>query len=416
MSTRWLILGLLFFQLTAVRHVMAQGILFPSAGAVNRAMSGASTAAPLDAAGATYWNPATMSAFTGTEILVGGDFVHGDTFLATSVQALDSAGETRSESGLSAAPVIGVISHPRNSSYTFGLGIYSLLGRTANFPGTDSNPVLAPYDPPNSFGFGPVSASATGLQVSALMSKQLSRYMAVGGGLTVSSVNLSFDPALFAERNPNGTHPPATNGRDRWGAGFQIGLFYSDREKWNFGASFKSEQWFETFRYHSEDSIGRARELELQFALPSIFSFGVGYQASDRALLAVDVRRFDYGHAELFGNTPESGGLGWRSIWAFAVGAHYRVNDSLALQVGYLYNQNPIPERSTFFNIQLPAINTNSVSAGLTVGLTESVDIVGSAVYAFPHRNRSSILEIPGTVVQLEQDLGTFSLGLRFRL
>ncbi|MGH9463604.1 MAG: outer membrane protein transport protein, partial [Vicinamibacteria bacterium] len=229
MSNRWLIPGLsfTFLQLAVVPNGIAQGVIFPSVGAVNRAMSGASTAAPLDPAGATYWNPATMSAFTQTEIYVGGDFVYGDTFMASSAEFLGAAGENRSDSGLSAAPVIGVISRPGNSSYTFGLGIYSLLGRTVDFPGDSSNPVLAPFDPPRSFGFGPVSASLTGLQVSMLMSKQLSRYIAVGGGLTVDSVSLSLDPALFADRNANGTYPPATNSRPRWGSGFQVGIYYS---------------------------------------------------------------------------------------------------------------------------------------------------------------------------------------------
>jgi len=162
MSTRWLLLGLSFL-LTAAPNVVAQGILFPAVGATNRAMSGASTAAPLDPAGATYWNPATMSAFETTEIFVGGDFTYGDTFLASDVEFLDSAGENRSDSGLSAAPVIGLVSRPGNSTYTFGLGIYSFLGRTIDFPGSSNNPILAPYNPPNSFGFGPVSASATGL-------------------------------------------------------------------------------------------------------------------------------------------------------------------------------------------------------------------------------------------------------------
>ncbi len=416
MSTRWLILGLSFLQLTVVPNVIAQGIIYPAAGAVNRAMSGASTAAPLDAAGATYWNPATMSAFTGTEIFVGGDFVYGDTFLASGVAATDSIGENRSDSGLSAAPVIGVISRPGDSTYSFGLGIYSLLGRTIDFPGSNTNPILTAYNPPNSFGVGPVSTSLTGLQVSMLMSKQISRYMAVGGGLVVNSVNLALDPAFFAARNPNGTFPPATNGRPRWGAGFQVGLFYSDRETWNFGASFKSQQWFETFHYNSKFPNGLARDLELQFSLPSIFSFGVGYNLSDKTLISGDVRRFDYANTDLFGDTPETGGLGWESIWSFAVGVHHGVNDSVSIQAGFLFNQNPIPAGATLSNIQLPAINTKSLSAGVTVALTESVDIVGSAVYAFTHRNRSTILEIPGTAVQLKQDLGTFSLGLQFRL
>ena len=39
-----------------------QGIIMPGAGAVNRAMAGASTAAAIDAAGAGYWNPATIGA------------------------------------------------------------------------------------------------------------------------------------------------------------------------------------------------------------------------------------------------------------------------------------------------------------------------------------------------------------------
>jgi long-chain fatty acid transport protein len=406
MSKRWLICGLLLLLSTDVRNALAQGIMFPSAGAINRAMSGASTAAPLDALGATLWNPATMSAFTKPEIVVGGDFVYGDTFLATGVVG-SGAGENRSDSGLAAAPVIGVISRPKDSTFTYGLGIYSILGRTIDFRGSESNPILTPFDPPNSFGVGPVSADLSGLQVALLMSKQVSETVSVGGGLTVNAVSLSLDPAFFATRNSNGTFPAATNSRPNWGAGFEVGVFYSDHEKWNFGASFKSEQWFETFKYNAKDEIGRAR---------SIFSFGVAYNASQKTMIAGDVRRFEYARADLFGDSPEEGGLGWRSIWAFAAGVHHRFNEMVSAQFGYLYNQTPIPDAATIFNMQLTAINTNSISAGVTVALTNAVDIMGSAVYAFTHRNRGTILEIPGTAIQIMQELGTFSLGLRFRL
>ena len=147
MSKRWLIGGLLLLLSTDVPSAMAQGILFPSVGAINRAMSGASTAAPLDAAGATYWNPATISAFPKQEIFVGGDFVYGDTFLATGVVG-STAGENRSDSGLAAAPVIGVISRPKDSTFTFGLGIYSILGRTIDFRGSDTESNLETLRPP----------------------------------------------------------------------------------------------------------------------------------------------------------------------------------------------------------------------------------------------------------------------------
>ncbi len=415
MSKRWLISGLLLILSTNVPGAMAQGILFPSVGAVNRAMSGASVAAPLDAVGATYWNPATISSFAKQEIFVGGDFVYGDTFLATGVVG-GTAGENRSDSGLAAAPVIGVISRPKDSSFTFGLGIYSILGRTIDFRGSDTNPILRPFDPPRSFGVGPVSAELSGLQVSMLMSKQVSDTISVGGGLIVNSVSLDLDPAFFASRNSNGTFPAATNSRPNWGAGFQVGVFYDSRDKWKFGAAFKSQQWFETFKYNSKDQIGRARELNLEFALPSILTFGVGYQASRSTLIAADVRYFNYANTPLFGHSPEVGGLGWRSIWAFAVGAHHQFNQMVSAQFGYAYSQSPIEDGETIFNMQLTAINTNSLSGGVTVALTRTVDIVGSAVYAFEEKSQGTILQIPGTAIQLKQSLGTFSLGLRFKI
>jgi hypothetical protein len=67
-------------------------------------------------------------------------------------------------------------------------------------------------------------------------------------------------------------------------------------------------------------------------------------------------------------------------------------------------------------NIQFPAINEFSISGGVSVALTERVDITGSVVYGFPHEIRGSILQIPGTVVALRQDLYTFNLGLTFGL
>ncbi len=79
-------------------------------------------------------------------------------------------------------------------------------------------------------------------------------------------------------------------------------------------------------------------------------------------------------------------------------------------------NGDPIPEAATLLNIQLPAINKYSISGGMSVALTERVDITGSVVYGFLHTNRGTILQIPGTVIELRQDLYTFSLGLTFQL
>jgi long-subunit fatty acid transport protein len=377
-------------------------------------MAGASTAVAADAAGATYWNPASICYIKRTEMYVGADFVYAETGLDAAVEAIGQIGTDRSDSGLASAPAIGVVYRPEESLFRYGLGIYGLVGRTVNFRGNDTNPILSAWNPPNSFGVGPVSTSFSALQIAPILGYQLSEKLYVGGGPVVTTMTLLLDPALQAERNSNGTFPPATNSRPRWGFGFQVGFQYHPDSPWSFGGSFKSRQWFDTFKYDSKDEIGNARTLETKIELPLIISGGVAYHGFEKTLIAVDLRYFNYKNAKLFGDPPEQGGLGWTNIVSVAAGLQRDVHRMLKVQGGYLYNGKPIPETETLWNIQLPAINTHTISAGLVVALTDYADISGSIAYAFKSNIAGTIQEIPGTFIQLRQDLTTFSLGLTF--
>ena len=50
----------LFVALTTPGSVRAQGLLLPGGGAAHLSMGGASSATPVDAIGALYWNPAAI--------------------------------------------------------------------------------------------------------------------------------------------------------------------------------------------------------------------------------------------------------------------------------------------------------------------------------------------------------------------
>jgi long-subunit fatty acid transport protein len=189
---------------------------------------------------------------------------------------------------------------------------------------------------------------------------------------------------------------------------------YNPDSPWSFGGSLKSRQWFETFDFNSKDETGAARSLKLDLSLPLIISGGVGYRGFEKMLIAVDVRYFDYGSTKLFGESPSKNGLGWKSIWAIAAGGQYQVHEIIKVQFGYLFNQNPIPEAATIWNIQIPAINRDSFSGGVTVAMTDKVDLSFSVVHALRSTNQGTFVEIPGTVVIVKQDLTTFSLGLSF--
>jgi long-chain fatty acid transport protein len=394
----------------------AQGIIFPSTGARHRAMAGASTAYPIDAAGATYWNPSAMAAMEDGQVFVGVDLLYANTFLDSGVVATGAFGSNRSDSGLSPAPSFAVVTRPENSTFTYGVGVFGIVGRTIDFPGSDVNPILKPYDPPNSFGLGPVSSRSSGLTIAPMMSKQLNDLIAVGVGAQVTSLSVAVDPAFFADRLPSGLFPPATQGRAYWGGGYQVGVLITPSSMWNFGASYKSRQFFEKFNFNSKDARGTGIPLSLELSFPWVISFGAAYKGLDKTIVSFDLRHLAYDNAKLFGDPPAEGGLGWTSIWALALGGERKLNEMISVQAGLSMNGNPIPDTATLLNIQFPAINKYSISGGASVALTDRVDITGAIVYGFLHTNRGTILEIPGTVVEIRQDLYTFSLGLTFQL
>ncbi len=189
-----------------------------------------------------------------------------------------------------------------------------------------------------------------------------------------------------------------------------MGLFAELSPTWNFGISYKSEQWFETLKWNSKDEIGAALDLELELTLPDIFSVGVGYMG-DPFTVAVDVRYLNYGGATLFGDPISEGGLGWEGIFAVAVGAQFQINDGLTVQVGYEGNENPIPDVLTLFNVQLPAIGKHVLSGGLTMRLADNLTSSVSLIHHFENSITGPILIIPGSSVTLGSALTSLAFG-----
>src|ERR1700724_1691834 len=64
-----------------------EGIVLTGAGAVNRSMGGAATAAPIDATGALYWNPASITGLKRSEMEFGMELLFPHTTLSSSVPA-----------------------------------------------------------------------------------------------------------------------------------------------------------------------------------------------------------------------------------------------------------------------------------------------------------------------------------------
>lgn len=406
----------------------AQGLISPGAGPINRAMAGASTAAPVDF-GSTYWNPANLSGLERPEFLLGSELLIPSTHMTTFVPAgafngvfpsENRYGVARSDSGVVPNLATGVAFRLRDDSpVTFGLGVFGFVGGNVNFAGNPSVPILAPHRPPKYLGFGPIWGNASMLTINPSASMQLTDRLAVAAGPVISSMNLGFSPAFFAPGPafPDGfpTFPAGTNSRVFWGGGFQLGALYKLNDNWNLGFSYKSPIWQERWAYNTANPDLSQRRIGIQGTVPAIYSWGVAYKGFERALIDVDLRYLDYANTALFGQSVADGGLGWRSIFAVAVGGQYALTERLTLRGGYLYNTNPIPATATLFNIQLPGITSNTLSLGTSYRLTDDIQMSLAWVHGFRNDIEGSIAQLPASSVKLDTQYDSIVAGLNIQ-
>jgi long-chain fatty acid transport protein len=405
--------------------VSAQGVIAPGAGPINRAMAGASTAAPVDF-GASYWNPATLSGLEQDEVLIGSELILPSIHFQ-SIQPAGSIngvlptsnrfGTARSNSGVASNLATGASWRMTpDSPLTFGIGIFGLVGGGVNFAGSYTTPVLGPRQPPNNFGLGPVAANLSFLQIKPMLSLQATDRLAVAFAPTIVSGAAAFTPAFFApgpaDQYGIPTFPVATNSRPFWGAGFELGLLYNLNDSWNIGFSYKSPVWLEKWYYNSYNPNLSPRQIGLQAGVPPIYSWGVAYKGVPGLLVDVDLRYFDYANTPLWGQRVIDGGLNWNSIFAVATGVQYQATDKLTLRGGYLYNTNPVNAPQTLFNIQAPGIVTNTLSLGLSMRMTEQVTMSAAWVHGFRNSESGPIGQIPGSSARLDAQLESLVVGL----
>jgi long-chain fatty acid transport protein len=405
----------------------AQGLVAPGAGPINQAMGGASTAAPVDF-GSTYWNPANLSGLNRQEFLLGSALLIPSTHLTTTLPAnsingifppTNRFGVSRSDSGVIPNLATGAaFKLDDESPWTYGLGIFGFVGGNVNFPGSLTTPILTPRQPPKFFGFGPIWANASMLTINPSASLRLNDQLSIAAGPVIGAMNLGLSPAFFAP-GPNiggvPTFPAATNSRTFWGGGFQIGILYELNDDWNFGFSYKSPVWQERWAYNSTTLDLAPRRIGIQGTIPEIISWGVAYKGFERTLIDVDFRYFDYADTQLFGQSISNGGLGWKSVFAVAIGGQYEASNRLTLRAGYLFNTNPIPDTATLFNVQLPGIITNTMSFGASYKLTDDITFSAAWVHGFRNAIQGGVKEESAANAKIDSQYDSLVAGLNIQ-
>jgi long-chain fatty acid transport protein len=426
---RYLGIALLTVGLSAPLAHGQAGIVFTSAGVINRSMGGAAVAAPLDPIGATYWNAATTAGLPGSEMEMSAEILYPQSRLSSAAPAMPFgpgtppiivSGSDRGDDGVFPLPAMGLVYRPDDSRWTFGLGVFPIGGDGVNYPGSLTNPILTPQ-PPNGMGLGPVFADLLILQFAPTVAVNVTDRLAVGIGPTLDLAQLRADPGFLAPPNPNGMYSPATHSRFTWGGGVQGGVYYTLDGGWRLGASVKSPQWFEDFRSQSVDNLGRPRALAQNIDFPMIYSVGASYAGIERLLLAADLRYIDYANTAGLsqgGFDPLTGavrGLGWRSIWALSLGAQYCLTEKASVRLGYSYNQDPETNLNSIFNVASPTIIQHAIYFGASYQLSDQLTMSIAYAHGFENSISGPIITpfatVPGSFVQNTASADTFLFG-----
>lgn len=361
------------------------GPLLSGTGPINRSMGGAATGSPLSASGALMWNPASLSGLNRSELDIGAELLFPYTSLTSSVGPF--SGTTANEDAVFPLPTIALAYRPDNSPFTYGLGMFAVAGFGLNYPASLTNPVLAP--PPA--GFGTLFSQYQVLQITPALVYEVNEQLSVSISPLVNIGMAQLDPAVFAEPVGPGVYPVGSHSSSSWGGGFSLGAFYK-AGNWDFGASYKSHQWFQTYEYNTINALGVPGTATLNLDLPSIVSVGASYKGIDRWLLAADVRYIDFSNTGAFvdsGFTPTGAlqGLGMQNIFAVALGAQYQMTDALSVRAGYSWSENPIPSSQASANAASPLIIQHSLSAGASYQMTDAF----SLSLAYMHSLENSI-------------------------
>jgi long-chain fatty acid transport protein len=356
----------------------AQGVYAPGIGAVNRSMGSAAVAAPLDGMGAINWNPASLCGLQQSELSFSLELLIPEIETASSVPGV-GAGVTESDSGATPLPNIAWVHKSPDQRLTIGFGVLSVAGFQTNFRADPSNPILAPQRSPATFplgGFGRVYSEAAFIDLAPTIAYAINDRVSIGVSPVATMAKLEVEPMVFAGLNDAdgdtvSTYPRGQGSRYTWGGGANLGIFYIHNPSWRFGASVKTPRWMEDFSFHTEDELGNPQVATFDLDLPMIVSVGTSFAGTENCLLAVDVRYIDYENTNGFGDSGLDAngalnGLGWRSILAVASGVQYRLTDTTYARFGYVFNENPIPDALTQFNIAAPLHYKHTISGGLS--------------------------------------------------
>ena len=304
-----------------------------------------------------YFNPALINDVPGRQVEIGTTGVYSD-------RDIDYTGGG-SENGDSAwnFPSTFYYTHQANDKLTSGIGIFFPFGLSNewddNYDGryiaTSAEMLTMNINPAVSYRITDRLSLAVGLDLVYLDTeiKANINQAVAGAGLPPELGGPIFEPLPDVKQKFSG---------DGWGAGFNLGVLFKATDRVSIGAAYRSQVDIDIegdISFNGVDPrmqlLFRGGNAESDIELPAQFTIGVATQITDALLIEVGARWEDWDVNDkqvldlqnpVLGETRIVQNRNWHSTWSYRIGANYQINDSVALNCGYLYGQDAVPNET----------------------------------------------------------------------
>lgn len=307
-----------------------------------------------------YFNPALLNDVPGRQFEVGTTGIYSDRTIE-----LDSGGSEDNQTSWN-FPSTLYYTHQVNERLTAGFGVFFPFGLSnewdddyeGQFLGTSGEVLTMNINPTLSWRATERLSLATGFSMLYLDATLENKINQTGAYLLLQSQGAVL-PDL-TEPLPNVAQRFEGDG---WGAGYNLGILYKFSERMSFGATYRSHVDVDVSTADVSFSnvhpflgqIFPETSASTDIRLPAQATAGFACQVLDPLVIEIAVRWEDWDSTEelkiefeapVLGQTANITPRDWDSTWSYMIGGQYRLSDTLALNGGYLYGKNAVPDRT----------------------------------------------------------------------
>ena len=351
-------LMVLFCVLLLPTQVLASGYGVFTQGASGLGQANAVVAHPTGPS-SLYFNPALLNDVPGRQIEIGTTAVYVDREVK-----LDSTGQTEDADNGWNFPSTLYYTHEANEKLTAGIGVFFPFGLSSDWDDDYEGRYIG------------TSGEMFSMNINPVFSYQVTDRLSLAAGLDFIYVDTDLR-GMVNQTVAGLLLPPALGGPinellpdveqkftgDGWGLGYNLGTLFKATERVSIGMAYRSKVDVDldgdlSFR-HVDPRLSLLLPSSMATAditLPAQFVAGIATQVTDDLIIEVGARWEDWDSNDEMTLKSELAFLGqssltqprdWNSTWTYNIGGNYRVNEKVAINLGYLYGENAVPS-STF--------------------------------------------------------------------